>query len=158
MEFSQKLQQLRKAKGLTQEELATMLFVTRTAISKWESGRGYPNIDSLKGLAKVFSVTVDDLISSDEILSIAEENQKQTRNGFCDLIFGLIDLCFLLMFFLPLFAQKDGNFIKSVTLFSLTDIQPYLKALYFSVIICLVAVGIATLVLQNYPFIFWQKN
>ena len=46
MEFYQRLQELRKQKGLTQEELADKLYVSRTAISKWESGRGYPNIDS----------------------------------------------------------------------------------------------------------------
>lgn len=51
MEFSQKLQELRKQKGLTQEELAKSLYVSRTAISKWESGRGYPSIDSLKEIA-----------------------------------------------------------------------------------------------------------
>ncbi|MBE6776011.1 MAG: MATE family efflux transporter [Ruminococcaceae bacterium] len=48
MEFNEKLQELRKQKALTQEELAEKLFVSRTAVSKWESGRGYPNIESLK--------------------------------------------------------------------------------------------------------------
>ena len=47
MEFHEKLQELRKQKNLTQEELSEILFVSRTAISKWESGRGYPSIDSL---------------------------------------------------------------------------------------------------------------
>ena len=51
MEFNEKLQQLRKQKGLTQEQLAEALFVSRTAVSKWESGRGYPNIESLKAIA-----------------------------------------------------------------------------------------------------------
>ena len=46
MEFHEKLQELRKQKNLTQEELSEILFVSRTAISKWESGRGYPSIDS----------------------------------------------------------------------------------------------------------------
>lgn len=41
MEFHEKLQELRKQKNLTQEELSEILFVSRTAISKWESGRGY---------------------------------------------------------------------------------------------------------------------
>ena len=48
MEFGEKLRQLRKSRGLTQEELADALYVSRTAVSKWESGRGYPGIDSLK--------------------------------------------------------------------------------------------------------------
>ncbi len=52
MEFHEKLQELKKQKGLAQEELAEKLYVSRTAISKWESGRGYPNIDSLKEISK----------------------------------------------------------------------------------------------------------
>ncbi len=58
MEFNEKLQELRKQKGLTQEELAKVLYVSRTAISKWESGRGYPNIDSLKAISKKKSIFV----------------------------------------------------------------------------------------------------
>ena len=63
MEFHEKLQELRKNSGLTQEELAEVLFVSRTAISKWESGRGLPSIDSLKAISNYFSVTIDDLLS-----------------------------------------------------------------------------------------------
>ena len=82
MEFNEKLQELRKAKGITQEELAASLYVSRTAISKWESGRGYPNIESLKAIAIFFSVSVDELLSSDEILNIAEEDCKQNEKHF----------------------------------------------------------------------------
>ena len=52
MEFCEKLQLLRKQNGLTQEQLAGRLFVSRTAVSKWESGRGYPNLESLKDIRK----------------------------------------------------------------------------------------------------------
>ena len=64
MEFNEKLQELRKARGLTQEELAEALFVSRTAISKWESGRGYPSIDSLKQIANYFSISIDGNINA----------------------------------------------------------------------------------------------
>ena len=61
MEFKEKLQELRKQKGLTQEELAEILFVSRSTISKWESGRGMPNIESLKAISKLFAVTLANL-------------------------------------------------------------------------------------------------
>ena len=70
MEFHEKLQELRKQKKLTQEDLAASLFVSRTAVSKWESGRGYPNIDSLKAIANFYSVTIDELLSDDELCSV----------------------------------------------------------------------------------------
>ena len=56
MEFHEKLQELRKARGLTQEELAAELYFSRTAISKWESGRGYPSIASLKEISTYFGI------------------------------------------------------------------------------------------------------
>ena len=81
MELGEKLQELRKRKGLTQEELAEALYVSRTAISKWESGRGYPSIDSLKQISGYFSVSIDDLLSGEKLLSLAEtENKANVRD------------------------------------------------------------------------------
>ena len=72
MEFGEKLQELRKARSLTQEQLAEALYVSRTAVSKRESGRGYPSIDSLREVSRFFSVTIDELISPDEVVSAAQ--------------------------------------------------------------------------------------
>ena len=62
MNFGEKIQKLRNQNKWTQEELAEKLYVSRTAVSKWESGKGYPNIDSLKEIAKIFNITekIDD--------------------------------------------------------------------------------------------------
>ena len=79
MEFNEKLQELRKNRGLTQEELAEALYVSRTAISKWESGRGYPGIDSLKEISKFFSVTIDDLLSGEKVIYIAEKENESVN-------------------------------------------------------------------------------
>ena len=59
MEFNEKLQHLRKENNMTQEQLAERLYVSRAAVSKWESGKGYPNIESLKAISKLFSVSID---------------------------------------------------------------------------------------------------
>ena len=158
MEFNKKLQELRKQKGLTQEELAEQLYVSRTAVSKWESGRGYPNIESMKAIAKLFSVTVDELLSSDEILTIAEENQKLIKTNFKDLIFGLVDIAMSLILFLPLFAIKTDVAVNAVSLLAFSDGQPYLKIAYFTVVIGTIIMGIATLSLQNFTAKTWTKN
>ena len=158
MEFNQKLQELRKQKGLTQEELATSLYVSRTAISKWESGRGYPNIESLKAIAKFFSVTVDELLSSGEVLTIAEEDNKRKERRFCDLIYGLLDLSMAMLLFLPFFAEKADGVIQSVSLLALGGVQPYLKTAHLAAVAAMTAVGILTLALQNCQWMVWVKS
>jgi transcriptional regulator with XRE-family HTH domain len=158
MEFNEKLQELRKQKGLTQEGLAEVLFVSRTAISKWESGRGYPNIDSLKAIAKFFGITIDELLSGDELLNIAEEDTKQKENHFCDLVFGLLDCSVAMFFLLPFFGQKINAIIQEVSLLSLTEQAPYLRIAYFVVVIGIIASGVLTLALQNCCVAFWVKN
>jgi transcriptional regulator with XRE-family HTH domain len=158
MEFNEKLQELRKQKGLTQEELAEVLFVSRAAVSKWESGRGYPNIDSLKAISKFFGVTIDELLSGDELLTIAEEDTRQKEKHFFDLVFGSLDCSIAMFFFLPFFGQKADGMIQEVSLLSLTEIAPYLRTAYFAVVMGMIGSGILTLALQNCYRAFWVKN
>ena len=158
MEFNEKLSLLRKSKGITQEELAGALFVSRTAISKWESGRGFPGIDSLKAISKFFDVSIDELLSGDEILAIAKEDQKKKVTNLRDLIFGLLDCSMVLFIFLPLFGQGQGGSVTDVSLLSLTAAQPYVKIAYLGIVFALVAVGILTLALQNLQSGAWTKS
>lgn len=158
MEFNEKLQELRKQKNMTQDELAEHLYVSRTAISKWESGRGYPSIESLKAIAKFFSVTIDDLLSSNEALEIAEKENKQKQTQLRDLIFGLIDVSFLLLLFLPFFTNKTGEAIQSLSLISLFGVQSYLKILYFILVAVTSLMGVMMLSLQNCQISIWLKS
>ena len=158
MEFNEKLQELRKNKKLTQEELAEDLYVSRTAISKWESGRGYPNIDSLKEIAKYFSVTIDELLSGDEVLSIAEEDNKQKEKHLKSLVSGLLDTSILMFFFLPFFGQKAGDTVQSVSLLYLDGFENYLRIAYYAIVSSIAVYGIITLTFQNCQKIFWAKN
>ena len=64
---------------MNQDELAEQLYVTRTAISKWEIGKGYPSIDSLKLLSNLFQVSIDDLISDEDIESKRLLDEQRAR-------------------------------------------------------------------------------
>lgn len=158
MEFHEKLQELRKNKGLTQEELAESLYISRTAVSKWESGRGMPSIESLKAISKFFSVTLDELLSGEELLMIAEDDHKQKEMHIRDLIYGLLDCSMVLLFFMPFFGQRTDGTIQGVSLLALTDIQVYLKVLYLAVIFGMIVLGILNLALRNYNSAFWIRN
>ena len=157
MTFGEKLKKLRTEAHLTQDELAENLFVSRTAISKWESDRGYPNIESLKSIAKFFSVTLDELLSPCEVLSIAEEDHKRKENHFRDLIYGLLDLCVAMLLFLPLFAQKAEGMIQSTSLITLNGVQSYLKTTYLTLVVLMIVIGVLTLALQNRQAKAWVK-
>lgn len=158
MELGEKLQELRKLKGLTQEELAEILYVSRTAVSKWESGRGIPNIESLKSISKYFSVSIDELLSGEEILAAADEDLKQKEKHLCDIVFGLLDCSMIMFLFLPFFGEKGGEIIKEVSLLSLSGISEYIKSAYFIIVFGIILTGILILALQNCECNFWTKN
>jgi transcriptional regulator with XRE-family HTH domain len=158
MEFNEKLQELRKRKGLTQEELAELLYVSRTAISKWESGRGFPNIESLKAISKFFSVSVDELLSGEEILAIAEKDHEEKERTIRDLVFGLLDCGMALLLFLPFFGQKADGVIREVSLLALSEVQPYLKTAYIAFVGIMIVLGIITLALQNCRQRLWTQS
>lgn len=62
MEFGNKLYEMRKEKGLSQEELASRLEVTRQTVSKWELGDATPDLDKLVLLAELFEISLDELV------------------------------------------------------------------------------------------------
>lgn len=141
MEFHEKLQELRKNRGLTQEELAEALYVSRTAISKWESGRGYPSIDSLKAISKFFSVTIDDLLSGEKLISLAEKENKSNIGNMCDLLFGIVDLLSIALIILPLYPNPIDGYIYSVNLFAYTETTPFILLTYWIFFIALIVIG-----------------
>ena len=148
MEFGEKIQKLRNENKWTQEQLAEKLYVSRTAVSKWESGKGYPNIDSLKDIAKLFNKTIDELLSSEEIIDIAKKENTSNIKKTNNLIYGLLDIISILFIFLPLYAQKTENFVYSVSLISTNDISNIIKISYIVILSILSLIGIVELIMN----------
>ena len=157
MEFHEKLQELRKSKGLTQEELAEALYVSRTAVSKWESGRGYPSIDSLKEISRFFGVTIDELICPQEMMTAAEDDKRQSIGRYISVICNALDLLTAVLLFLPVFGNGADS-PASVSLFHLTGAQPWLKTVFIAVIGIIILNGICGLVLARFNKASWNKH
>ena len=157
MEFNEKLQELRKSRSLTQEELAEALFVSRSAISKWESGRGYPSIDSLKEMSRFFSVTVDDLICSDEMISVAENEKRELADKYVSLICNALDILMAILLFIPAFGNgRDSP--ETVSLFGLSGINPWVKTVFAVIIGVTILNGICGVIIANFNRPLWNRH
>ena len=157
MEFNEKLQELRKARSLTQEELAEALFVSRTAISKWESGRGYPNLDSLKEISKFFSVSIDDLICSEEIISAAEDEKKECIDKYISLICSTLDILPVLLLLMPVFGNGTDS-PSSVSLYAITGLATWIKMVFGLLIGVTVLNGICGLIFSRFDRPVWNRH
>ena len=85
MKFCENLQNLRKRKNISQEQLAEMLGVTRQSVSKWESGASYPEMEKLTEMCKVFHCSLDALVNGD----VLEAENKKNNNVFYSIMSSL---------------------------------------------------------------------
>ena len=149
MEFHEKLKELRKNRGLTQEELSEALFVSRTAISKWESGRGYPGIDSLKEISKFFSVSIDELLSGEKLITIAENENRRNIQTLCELLFGITDLMSLMLIILPLYPNPFNGFVYAVNLLNYRGTASMIKIIHWILFLFMALFGTVKIILTE---------
>lgn len=146
MELGQQLKAHRKELGISQDELAEKIFVSRQSISNWENNKTYPDIHTLLLLAETFGVSLDELIKGD-VEEMKKEINAQERAGFnrdsvCFAIFGIVTVLSIA----PLYAFLDyigcliwalivgvaGYFCGRVELYkTMFDIQTYKEILAF---------------------------
>lgn len=148
MEFHEKLQWLRKRNNLTQEQLAEQLFVSRTAVSKWESGRGYPNLESLKCISKLFSVSIDELLSNHELIELAETENRANMDRVSNLVFGALDMITIVFLFMPLFGQQEGEYIRAVALLEYTGVSHFWIILYAAFLTIISIFGVFGIIME----------
>lgn len=147
MELYEKIQELRKSKHMTQEQLAQELYVSRTAISKWESDRGYPSIESLRALSKFFNVSIDDLLSTETIINIVDKKEKKTKS----ILLGVFDLLHILFIFLPLYPKVIQDTIYSVNLLEYVSIYRYV---YIFLYLILIVLGIFQILFKGLKIVY----
>ncbi len=157
MEFGKKLCELRKNKGLTQEELAQILYVSRTAISKWESGRGYPGIESLKSIAKFFDVSIDEMLSGEKIISIAEKENKSNIKNMCDLLMGICDVLYFALIVLPLYSNAVNGHVYAVNLLTYLERISFNHMVYWLLFLLIAAGGAVKIILSCFKISKGQK-
>ncbi len=76
MTLGKKLRSARKSAGLTQEQLSEKLLVSRQAITKWEAGKGMPDIENLKQLSKLLNISIDYLLDGGEVIDLSAMREE----------------------------------------------------------------------------------
>lgn len=77
MKFNEKIVKLRKLKGLTQDEFAAAVGVSRQAVYKWESGQSYPEVPKLLEMKLLFGISIDDLLDESFEVVLPEKTKKR---------------------------------------------------------------------------------
>lgn len=128
MNFKDNLKKLRKDNNLSQEELAEKLYVTRQAVSKWESGAAYPEMDKVLQICKLFNVNINDLLNND-IKNINKDNKNNFNKYFDDF------LNFITQTINVLSSMKFGSKIKCIIE------QIFIASIFFSAFMIIGSIG-----------------
>jgi len=115
MFVTKQLIHFRKLNGLTQDDLANKIHVSRQTISHWETGKNYPDIQSLLLLCDVYDISLDDLIHDDVKALKSKSTLKQTRWVLAGSI-----ICIVITY-LSLISMKLFPFLFSVMLLSISS-------------------------------------
>lgn len=99
MKFNEKLIEIRKKQGLSQEELGMELQVSRQTISKWETGDRYPDLLTTKKISQILEVSLDDLLSGKEMEKVVERNpviEKKSVNNIMIALYAFVVISFFI--------------------------------------------------------------
>lgn len=111
MKFSEKIKEFRMQNNLTQQEFADKLFVSRSAVAKWEQDRGMPSLDLLEKISAVLNVSIDDLVGEKEYRSMTLESNVKVKKyeKYNKIILGIGCVFFvaIVCLFILLFNNKD---------------------------------------------------
>lgn len=105
----------------------------------------------------MFSVSIDELLSGEELLSIAEEDKKTAANCLKSHVLGLLDVMNVVFFFIPVFGRVNGSMIQSVSLINFGVEEVYLLAAYVLILGITTIYGLLEIMFQKLQNRFWGK-
>ena len=106
-------------------------------------------IDSLKEISRFFSVSIDELLTGEKLISIAEKENKSKIQNMCNLLYGIVDVLSIMLIVLPLYPNPVNGYIYSVNLFAYTQKSSFICLIYWIMFIALIAVGIGKILLTQ---------
>ena len=112
MEFGEKVKKIREEKGMTQQTMAEHLYVTRQAVSRWECGARYPDLLTAKKISKILDVSLDELLSGEEIKEKVEQEPllaKPVENIFQTVLYAAVAMIYLLLCVFSLYSYLRPN-------------------------------------------------
>lgn len=112
VEFGEKVKHLREEKGMTQQTMAESLYVTRQAVSRWECGARYPDLLTAKKIARILDVSLDELLSGEEIREKVEKEPvlaKPIENIFQTVLYTAAAIIYLLLCVFSLYSYLRPN-------------------------------------------------
>lgn len=114
MELPTQIRERRTAAGMSQEQLAGRVYVSRQTISNWETGKTYPDVESLLLLSEVFDVPIDTLVKGD--VAVMNEKLAEESRRMRALVFGVALCCALMITAAPAVGTVAGDGWAYVTL------------------------------------------
>lgn len=162
MAFGDKLQFLRKTKGISQEQLASQLKISRQAISKWENNSSIPDVENIVKLSNIFEVSTDYLLKSE--VEISELDMKNNSNQG-KLKISSLGSIFIILGFIGVFIMGILSAIRPVSIIGDRNISGFPAYLISNEIVWLFALCLLTfvggLLIFLFPYIkslIQQKN
>ena len=153
--FKDKLKKLREQKGISQYELAEKLFVSRSAIAKWENGNGIPSDVNLEAICEFFGVEEEWLLDRKDIKKMVENLDKKNSKVLWFVLGIVIPLLLIVLSILGFFKWDCGDeicitlFVPNRSVFTLLE-ENNIAIVIFALLVYLYQIV--------FSFIYWKKD
>ena len=162
MNFPDKLKELRKEKGLTQEELASKIFVSRSLIARYENGSVMPSKENLEKLSLFFDLRLSDFIDNEEIvgLTLSQNKTALIMEKFFSILIISVEGLFILISLLPIFKINryyfGGSYLPNLEAKFFSFVQITLlqnnPIVLITIIFCLINIFLSSICLAKQSF------